>query len=268
MTEVRGAYKPLNPTEDATETERLKRQAAAQWGRECELLRHHGLVDGSRLLDLGCGPAFILRQLVTHTRPALAIGVDRDGVHLGTANGSVPLVRAVAEQLPLAANQFSFVLVRLVLRHVPDPSVVLREAVRVTAPGGRVCVVDADDATCVLDQPPSQWDRLNAALLESARRLGSDPWVGRALQRRLMEAGLTDVRVSPWPVQSADISAPAFVELVLAPAARPVDPALMDREEAASAWAALREWARQPEAYACMLAFVASGVKAGGAVGP
>jgi SAM-dependent methyltransferase len=76
------------------------------------------------------------------------------------------------------------------LHHADDPSHVMREAVRILAPGGRVLVLD-------LREHSEAWVR---------ERLG-DQWLGFSpvrLKAILSEAGLTDVKVTVGARRSGD----------------------------------------------------------------
>ena len=56
-----------------------------------------------------------------------------------------PVVAADVHALPFRSGSIPRVLLAEVLEHCPDPAAVLAEAVRVTAPGGRLAVTVPDD---------------------------------------------------------------------------------------------------------------------------
>jgi SAM-dependent methyltransferase len=233
------------------DAERLRQQAARLWGRERAILVELGWQPGMSFLDVGCGTGTTL-QLVGG-----GVGVDRDRALLQSA--PKPLVRADAARLPFADGSFDCVHLRLVLRHNPQPLLLVREAARVAKQ--LVCAMDADDLAWVLEPPPPGWPRLEAALAESVRRRGGDPGMGRRLPRLLLEAGLRDLKTHVQPISTGDLPAPTWVEMFLAPAARPVDADLLPPDEAAQAWAAARTWARQPDIFAWVIGVAASGRK-------
>jgi SAM-dependent methyltransferase len=98
---------------------------------------------GDRCLELGCGPGSFL--LPGATRFADVVGVDVSLAWLVIAKKRLeergcpsPLVCACAERLPLADGQFDLVVAFDTIEHVADRPGTLREAVRVTRPGGMI----------------------------------------------------------------------------------------------------------------------------------
>jgi len=256
-----GSYRadvPAEPT-DVSEAQRLQQQAASIWAKERAALVSLGLAAGQRVLDLGCGPGGTLQRLQADLPPSLAVGVDLQQGYLARARGSARVVRADATEIPLADQSFDFVFMRLVLRHTPARQRILEEAKRVVRRGGIVCAVDVDEEATAFDPEPPRWAKLKAALAASARRAGGDPIVGRRLPRLMREAGLLDPRVVVLPVTTFDLAAPAFVEVMLAPAARVVDPEFMPAAEVAPAWAELRAWAARGEGLGFALGIMVAG---------
>jgi ubiquinone/menaquinone biosynthesis C-methylase UbiE len=156
------------------------------------------------VLDIGTGTAQIPIELCRRA-PAprvMAIDLAVSMLHLGRGNVEVAgltdrirLDRIDAKALPYADDQFGLVISNSIVHHIPDPLPVLREAMRVLAPGGLLFVRDllrpADDATvnhlvatyaadCDERQRQLFDDSLRAALsLEEIRRMaqaaGIDP---------------------------------------------------------------------------------------------
>jgi hypothetical protein len=59
-------------------------------------------------------------------------------------------------------------------------------------------------------------------------------------------------------VTSTQLDPPQFIDLILAPHARPIDADLLSAEAAKEAWARLKAWASSPRAF-CSAAGVAAG---------
>lgn len=240
MTNRSGSY-DAGAASTAGEAQRLRHQAAAIWGREWQALVLAGLASGARVLDVGCGPGGILERIGAGI-DRTPFGVDVDQDFLRRARGG-HVVRGDGAALPFADGAFDFVLFRLVLRHTPSRARLLTEAARVARAGGVVAAIDVDEGATSFDPEPPTWPDLRKALADSAIRRGGDPFVGRRLRRLLMEAGLPEAITAVLPVTTDDLSPGAFVETMLAPAARAVDSDLLAPEAVAAGWQALRDWA-------------------------
>src|SRR5580693_3075334 len=89
---------------------------------------------GSRVCDLGCGLEAAFLDYASD-RIAMGVGVD-DQVADGN-QGRWQRVRGdLSKPLPLPDGNFDHVVMLAVLEHLTEPEKVLREAHRVTAPGG------------------------------------------------------------------------------------------------------------------------------------
>jgi SAM-dependent methyltransferase len=259
-----GSYRaPAGVDGSEAEAHRLRAQAAAIWTRERAGLERAGLERDHRLLEVGCGPGVVLERLgASLDRPPFGADVDHGFVARAAGRGRV--LRADGAALPFQDSAFDFVLFRLVLRHAPRRAALLDEAARVVRPGGVVCAVDVDEGATTFDPEPRAWPRLKAALVAAAERRGGDPFVGRRLPRLLADAGLASVSSSLLPVTTDDVPRAAFVETMLAPAARTIDPDLLAADAVDDGWAALREWAASGRGFGYALGIMTAGRKPDG----
>lgn len=105
------------------------------------------LPDGSRALDVGCGPGNLTGDLGRACGPnGVALGVDISAPLLERAAAaenaaSTGFVRADARALPFHDGSFHVVTSIANVHNVPEPERALREFVRVLAPGGRLFVL-------------------------------------------------------------------------------------------------------------------------------
>ena len=105
------------------------------------------VVDGQRVLDVGCGPGALTAELVKRLEPFAVSAVDPSDAFVAAARERYPGVdvrRATAEQLPFEDEVFDAALAQLVVHFMDDPVAGLREMARVTRRGGVV-------AACVWD---------------------------------------------------------------------------------------------------------------------
>ncbi|MFY7836435.1 MAG: ArsR/SmtB family transcription factor, partial [Novosphingobium sp.] len=112
------------------------------------LLRLAGGAGLGRLLDVGTGTGRIAELLAPHTAHVVAFDKSPDMLRIARARlqhlraDSVELVQGDFAQLPFAARSFDTVLFHQVLHYAQAPEAVLAGAARVTAPGGRIAIVD------------------------------------------------------------------------------------------------------------------------------
>jgi ubiquinone/menaquinone biosynthesis C-methylase UbiE len=260
MSGTRGSY-DLAAVSASAEAARLDAQASSIWTREQAALHGAGLTTDLAILDLGCGGGGMLGQLVAHFRPKLAVGVDLNREFLIRARTVAPVARTDGARLSFRDSVFDFVLLRLVLRHVPSRMDVIQEAIRVVRPGGIVCAIDVDEGGTAFDPEPSRWPALKEALATSARRRGGDPFVGRTLPRLFAEAGLVSPTTVILPVTTADLPTGTFIDVMLAPTARAIDPDLLAPHEAALAWEQLRKSTGHPNSFGYVLGILTAGRK-------
>jgi ubiquinone/menaquinone biosynthesis C-methylase UbiE len=101
-----------------------------------------------RLLDVACGPGLVVCAFAPHVQAATGIDVTpamlerarKLAADKGLAN--VAWRQGDVYALPYVDASFTIVTTRFSFHHFLDPAAVLREMVRVCAPGGRIVVVD------------------------------------------------------------------------------------------------------------------------------
>jgi SAM-dependent methyltransferase len=100
------------------------------------------------VLDVACGGGIVVCAFAPHVRHAT--GIDMTPAMLDRARNLVA-EKGIANvtwhegdvtSLPWPDASFTIVVTRFAVHHFPEPEAVLREMVRVCAPGGRVVVVD------------------------------------------------------------------------------------------------------------------------------
>jgi ubiquinone/menaquinone biosynthesis C-methylase UbiE len=108
----------------------------------------HGPDGVGRLLDVGTGTGRMAELFADDARHVTALDRSPDMLRLARTRlqhlpaGKVELVQGDFAQLPFAGASFDTVLFHQVLHFAQAPEAVLAEAARVTAPGGRIAIVD------------------------------------------------------------------------------------------------------------------------------
>ncbi len=164
------------------------------WAAWARALGH--LLPPLEVADLGCGEGYLALEAARFAKRVVAI--DRSPEVLKRAKslaarrkiGNITWKRGEIEQVPLADASVDVAVLSQALHHAASPGTALREAARVTKPGGRVLVLD-------LRRHEESWVRT---------RLG-DKWLGfedEELRRLLKDAGLTRVRVGVGARKTGD----------------------------------------------------------------
>lgn len=202
-----------------SEIERIRIQAQWSWRKELRNLVRFGLRDGFSVLDVGCGPGCLSSQLLTsfpHIR-VTAVEVDDRLAKYARCDLAqnwferVHVINASILNSGLEENSFDFAVARLVFQHLPQPEDAAREIFRLLRPGGKLAVIDSDDAIWGLSDPaiPQM-----GAVLDSYDRLqrahGGNRLVGRQLWRTLNRSGYINLDTDAVIVHSDELGLEAF----------------------------------------------------------
>jgi ubiquinone/menaquinone biosynthesis C-methylase UbiE len=107
--------------------------------RRLTLIRRYASLERRRILDVGCGIGTYVSKLRELSDRVYGVDIEAGRVRRGAQ--SLPgLAVAAAEHLPFRDGTFDVVLLNEVIEHVRDDASTLREACRVTAPGGRIVI--------------------------------------------------------------------------------------------------------------------------------
>ncbi|MFQ5944992.1 MAG: class I SAM-dependent methyltransferase [Anaerolineae bacterium] len=112
-----------------------------RWGsgqeRRMALIKRWAPLDGTRVLDVGCGLGLYLHRI--QSAGATAVGVDLNQEHLREAD-LAHSARADAQVLPFSEGAFDVVILNEILEHVKDDGLAVAEAIRVMREGGRLLI--------------------------------------------------------------------------------------------------------------------------------
>src|SRR4051794_16790722 len=155
-----------------------------------------GVGPGMRLLDVGCGPGGLTRELVARTGAERVAAIDPSPQFAAACRERFPgadVREGGAEALPWEDASFDASLASLVIAFMRDADAGLREMARVTRPGGTVALCMWDVAGGGMTMLSTFWA---AAKTLDATTQGERARPGTAagdLAERLTRAGLDDV---------------------------------------------------------------------------
>jgi len=112
------------------------------------------LASAKRILDLGCGTGVVARALARRIDfEGEIVGVDLSEALIAAAKGfardeglsdRIDFRVGDAQALELAEGSFDVVVTHTLISHVSDPTALIAQAARVTAPGGMISIFDGD----------------------------------------------------------------------------------------------------------------------------
>jgi ubiquinone/menaquinone biosynthesis C-methylase UbiE len=188
------------------EQRRLQQQAGELAEESSRLFDQIGLAQGSRAIEIGCGPQGCLELLASRVGPTgSVVGVELSELAVQLAReflserriNNVEVRQGNAADTGLPRESFDLATARLVLVNIPEPEKIVCEMAALVRPGGFVALHEADWIAHVCDPPIPSWDRLKQVLHTYSERKGMDLYIGRRVARMLRNAGLVDVQVQP-----------------------------------------------------------------------
>jgi ubiquinone/menaquinone biosynthesis C-methylase UbiE len=231
----------------------------------CGYLLDH-LEAGLSLLDVGCGPGTITRDLARRLAPGRVVGLDASAavidaarVDAAAAGDSAPTLSfevGSVFDLRFADGAFDVVHAHQVLQHVGDPVAAVVEMRRVCRPGGIVAARDGDYPGFRYFPDDPELTRAIAAYGELTRRNGAHWDAGRRLLAWAHRAGFTDVvpGASTWCFATPEerewwggLWADRFTRSTLAE--QLVQHAIAKQEDLDSFAAAWHRWAGSPDGW-------------------
>ena len=249
------------------ELARLKQQAGIVSEMEGRVLREVGLKPGMRVLDLACGPGVVTALLAETVTPADVIGVDLSEDLLNEARAyleshgldNAKFQHGDVYSLDESLGLFDFIYTRFLFQHLADPKKALSKILPRLSPGGRLCVVDIDDAWLTLHPEPTGFQRFTKQAAEGQSRNGGDRNVGRKLGGMLQEAGLEQVDVHVTTVNSHQLGMRNFLDITTGFKKEQV--AEEHSGEVTEDLQEIYKWVDMKDAWGFVAVFVATGTK-------
>ena len=242
--------------------DRVAADLAPMVERSLDLMR---LKPGGKVLDVGCGSGAALSALAARVgaRGCIA-GIDVSQSLVAearrrVAKSEVPTQIEVgdAAALPYGDALFDAARTDRVLMFVPDAAKAVSELARVTRPGGRVVVTEADHGAAIVDGEPVA----TGAILAAACEEFVNPWIGRALRRHFVAAGLREVECDVLPAFTTSFAEWTRRLGIVEATERAVASGRVSRA-ATDAWNdSLRERDRRGQFFAASVFFIVSATK-------
>ena len=162
-------------------------------------LRELALQGGESILDLGCGLGQLTMGMAGAAGPnGRVLAIDRSEEQLAEAQrraaGHPEVTFRQGDVLALELGEdewgsFDVAHTRFLLEHLPEPLAVVKSMVRAVRPGGRVVLEDEDHEILRLWPEPEGFAPVWTSYIESYRRAGNDPTIGKRLVELLHQAG-------------------------------------------------------------------------------
>jgi arsenite methyltransferase len=174
---------------------------------------------GERILDIGCGPGFYVRELLDEIGNAgsiVAVDPSADMLTLAeqrcSGRGNVSFREGAANALPVDDSDVDAALSVQVMEYVADVPAALQELHRVLRPGGRALIWDVDWATAWWHtRDPERMRRILAAWDEHLVH----PSLPRRTGAYLRSAGFVDVAVQGHSFATVDYDDESFGVMML-----------------------------------------------------
>lgn len=189
------------------EIDRLGIQHAVWRERAIAAWRRGGLKPGMTVLDMGSGPghaSFDLAAIVGPTGKVIA--VDQSPIFLDALRRgaearrltNIETVECDLAELDLPDNSLDFVWTRWVLSFTPEPANILDRVAKALKPGGVFVAHEYGDYSNFRLHPMEPvMECFVAAVMESWREFGGDPFIGLELPRQFDRLGWTPRSFEP-----------------------------------------------------------------------
>ena len=140
-----------------------------------------------RLIERGAAHPFAVDRSHMQARSAKTL----------TLPGAASFAVADGTHLPFRDDSFDLVYTSWLLEHVPDVLGVLREALRVLAPGGCLWAAEVENSSFLVWPRSEALDAAWNAFNEAQLALHGDPFIGRKLFQLVKQAGFHQADVFP-----------------------------------------------------------------------
>jgi ubiquinone/menaquinone biosynthesis C-methylase UbiE len=201
------------------ELARLQAQVELFWNKEQKRYIECGLSDGTKIAELGSGPGFLMEKILNQFPNVNVTAVEIDPIlveyskdYLSRYDQCV-VIQGSIMATGLTENSFDFVIARLVLEHLPNPVVAVREVFRILKPGGKAVFIDNDFDMHIMTYPNIvELRELYQAYCKARIAEGGNPTIGRELPDVIKKGGFSKVDFDIISAHSAILGDKLFLE--------------------------------------------------------
>ncbi len=200
----------------------LRNQTRIIWPVEKDVLKKHGLSAGMRVADICCGCGDVPLLICRDFKPSYILGVDHSEAAISYARylqsgfniRNAEFQRGDATALMLNDNTFDFVLCRLSLQIFSQPSLILKELIRIAKPGARIYVM-CEDYDLIMGYPESELiHETYEHAAEYGDQMGMDLRSGKKLFGMLNHARLEDIQTDHMIIDTSRVDRAAFAKVI------------------------------------------------------
>lgn len=185
------------------EIERLRWQVELFWESESSFYDNNGLKDNLSIIEFGCGPGFLLEKIHSKYNGILTTGVEIDPLLVDYSRNYLHNYNNIIEEGSILdfnsrwENKYDIAIVRLVLEHLPNPDIAIKNVFRSLKNGGIAFFIDNDFEMHVITSPPIPLlDKLYEAYSKKRMNEGGNPYIGRLLPNLLSQNNFYDLKFS------------------------------------------------------------------------
>lgn len=264
----------VNKTSIDTGINFLRKQTLLTWDAEKRFLDWYGINYAKQILDVGCGPGFVIEKILELNNDAFVTGIDLNADFIEQAKhllsdkkDRINLFARNALNTEFSNDSFDFAYARIIFQHLSEPVQLAKELWRILKPEGKIVILDVDEDIQGFNDPKLPFeDEMEQRSKKYRESFTSNRKIGRNLPRILKQAGFKHINFDVITIHS-DITGfepwkqfldPVYLEPVTKAA---IQAGLLTKEEAEEQTKQLNTFYVSSESKTVLLAIMVSGEK-------
>lgn len=264
----------VNKTSIDTGINFLRKQTLLTWDAEKRFLDWYGINYAKQILDVGCGPGFVIEKILELNNDAFVTGIDLNADFIEQAKhllsdkkDRINLFARNALNTEFSNDSFDFAYARIIFQHLSEPVQLAKELWRILKPEGKIVILDVDEDIQGFNDPKLPFeDEMEQRSKKYGESFTSNRKIGRNLPRILKQAGFKHINFDVITIHS-DITGfepwkqfldPVYLEPVTKAA---IQAGLLTKEEAEEQTKQLNTFYVSSESKTVLLAIMVSGEK-------